>query len=231
MQPLHNNQLLHYNIADEVTAFSTMREATLPFPVLQPHQTHDDRVVVVDNPAMTRADLEGVDALVTAMPGFAIGVRTADCVPVLLYDQCHKVVAAIHSGWRGTVARISQKTIRVMAEQFGTVASDIKGVIGPCIGPDSFQVGQEVAEEFRNAAFPMEEILSDRGKRVEGTMQGGLHIDLWQANRWLLTEMGVQDCNIQTVGICTYQHNELFFSARHEGRHCGRIINCIKLGN
>ena len=206
-----------------------MRNEQLPYPTLQPHQVHDDKIVVVERTDMTRDDLEGIDALITALPDYAIAVRTADCVPVLLYDPVCKVIAAIHSGWRGTVARISQKTIRLMTECFGTNPSDLIAVIGPSIGPNSFQVGKEVVDEFSAAHFPMGQILTDQGPKVEGTMQGGLHIDLWQANSWLLTEVGVKPESIQVAGICTYEHNDLFFSARREGRKCGRIINSIKM--
>ena len=111
-------------------------------------------------------------------------------------------------------------------------AADIQAVIGPGIGPDSFQVGQEVADEFDKAGFPMEQILRDCGPKApteQNPMQGGLHIDLWQSNRWLLEQAGVRPQNIQVTGICTYRNNDRFFSARREGIKCGRIINCIKL--
>ena len=182
---------LNYTIDKCVEAFSTMREGMPPFSVLQPHQTHTDNVVVVERRDMTREDLLGVDALVTNLPDFGIAVRTADCVPILMYDGRNGVIAAVHSGWKGTVAKISQKTIRVMEERFGTETVDVKAVIGPSIGPDSFQVGSEVADKFCEAGFPMEEILTDRGPKEEGTMNGGLHIDLWKANQFLLEEMGV----------------------------------------
>ena len=86
----------------------------------------------------------------------AIGVRTADCVPILLYDPVKRVIAAVHAGWKGTVLRISQNALEVMAFKFGSSAADIKAVIGPAIGPDSFQVGIEVAEKFKQAGFPMD---------------------------------------------------------------------------
>ncbi len=222
-------ELLYYTLGDNVEAFSTMREAELPYSVLQPHQVHEDTIRVVKKYGLIRDDLQGVDALVTNLKNQPIAVRTADCVPILIYDPTHQAVAAIHSGWRGTVKHISQKTISVMKAQFQTVAEDLYAVIGPCIGPDSFQVGQEVVDEFSHSNFPMAEILLNRGKRIEGTMQGGLHIDLWRANAWLLEQMGVKSTNINIVGIDTYKHNDLFFSARHEGRHCGRIINAITI--
>ena len=223
---------MKYQIAEGVIAFSTERDEELPFYVVQPHQVHGCVIREVTDPDTTREDLEGVDALVTNVPGVAISVRTADCIPVLLYDPVHKAVAAVHDGWRGTVMRLSQKVIAFMHERYGTSASELKAVIGPGIGPESFQVGQEVADAFFDAGFPMADILSDRGDKcptADDPMAGGLHIDLWRANQWLLQEAGVQSVNIQVAGICTYKNNDRFFSARREGTKCGRIINCIKL--
>ena len=221
---------MKYQIADDVIAFSTERDEELPFYVVQPHQVHGTVIREVTDPMTTRDKLEGVDALVTDVPGVAISVRTADCIPVLLYDPVHRAVAAVHDGWRGTVQRLSQKVIDFMYERYGTNASDLKAVIGPGIGPESFQVGQEVVDAFSEAGFPMDQILKDCGPKVpteDNPMNGGLHIDLWRANEWLLQESGVE--SIQISGICTYQNNHRFFSARREGLKCGRIINCIKL--
>ena len=119
-----------------------------------------------------------------------------------------------------------------MRQLYGTDAKDLCAVIGPGIGPDSFQVGPEVADEFLKASFPMSEILTDCGPKNptdDNPMNGGLHIDLWKANQWLLRQAGVKPQNIQVSGICTYRNNDRFFSARREGIKCGRIINCIKL--
>jgi len=220
--------MLHH-IDPSITAFSTERDQELPFEVLQPHQTHTDRIAVIDRCGYTRDDLMETDALVTNLRGYAIGVRTADCVPVLLFDPVNRAIAAIHSGWKGTVLKISGKTIRLMTDIYGSNPKDMKALIGPSIGPDSFQVGAEVAEKFAQAGFDMESILSDRGPRIEGTMQGGLHIDLWEANRWILQQAGVPKENIQVSGVCTYQNNDRFFSARREGTKCGRIINVIRM--
>ena len=124
-------ELLKYRQGDGVEAFSTQRDAVLPYPVIQGHQVHDSQVAVIDRPDYTREELEGYDAFVTALPGVAIGVRTADCVPILLYDPAKRVVAAVHSGWKSTVLHIAQKAINVMAQQFGCKAEDISAVIGP----------------------------------------------------------------------------------------------------
>ncbi|MBO7415576.1 MAG: peptidoglycan editing factor PgeF [Bacteroidaceae bacterium] len=220
---------MKYNIADNVTAFSTERDEQLPFYVVQPHQVHGTVIKEVTDPMTTREQLEGVDALITNVPGVAISVRTADCIPVLLYDPVHKAIAAVHDGWRGTVQRLSQKVVAEMSRRYGTNPADLKAVIGPGIGPESFQVGQEVVDAFADAGFPMDQILKDCGPKSpteENPMAGGLHIDLWRANEWLLEQSGVK--SIQIAGICTYK-NDRYFSARREGTKCGRIINCIKL--
>lgn len=246
--PEDSKGLLRYEVAEGVEAFSTLREAALPYPVLQGHQTHGTNVVVVRDRGLTREDLEGVDALVTDMPGFAIGVRTADCVPVLLYDPVCRVVAAVHSGWKGTVAKIVSKAIEVMGEEFGCRASSLLAVIGPSISLESFQVGEEVAARFLAAGFPSSVVVDDgpisapcftSGSSLSSSMlgptaphksmAGGLHIDLWAANRWLLESAGVLSSNILVAGIDTYSRNDLFFSARREGISCGRIINSIRL--
>ena len=223
---------MKYLFSDTIEAFSTERDEVLPYYVVQPHQVHGTEIREVTDPDTSREELEGVVALITNVPGVAISVRTADCIPVLLYDPVHKAIAAVHDGWRGTVQRLSQKVIAFMHDRYGTVAADLLAVIGPGIGPESFQVGQEVADAFADAGFPMEQILKDFGPKApteDNPMAGGLHIDLWRANRWLLEESGVASANIQVTGICTYKNNDRFFSARREGTKCGRIINCIKL--
>lgn len=221
---------MHYNLHPDVEAFSTQIGEELPYEVLQPHQTHTDVVRIVTDRHTTREDLQDVDALITALPDYAIGVRTADCVPILMYDSVRRVAAAVHAGWRGTVARIPQKTIALMQQEFGSNPADIVAAIGPSIGPDSFQVGEEVVQAFADAGFPMAQIHSEHGPRVEGSMAGGHHIDLWAANHWLLEEAGLQLPHIQVAGVCTYQHAEEYYSARHDGNlKTRRIINVIKI--
>ena len=222
------DSLLRYSLGEGAEAFSTRRDSILPYPVIQGHQVHGDRIAVIDRPGLTREDLEGYDAFVCALPGVAFGVRTADCVPVLLYDPVRHVAAAVHSGWKGTVLKISQKTIALMESSFGSRPADLCAVIGPAIGPDSFQVGEEVVERFKSAGFPLLDIWSFRGPSDGSPMSGGHHIDLFRANAWLLERCGIPSARIQVTGIDTYTNNTLF-SARREGVSCGRIINSIKL--
>lgn len=219
-------ELLRYSLGKGAEAFTTRRDSALPYPVIQGHQVHGDRIAVIDRPELTREDLEGYDAFICKFPGIAIGVRTADCVPILLYDPVQWVVAAIHSGWKGTVLKIAQKTIGLMKCDFGCLPENLRAIIGPAIGPNSFQVGPEVVDKFRNTGFPMTQIWSFRGESDGSPMSGGHHIDLYTANRWILEESGVRD--IQVFDIDTFTDTS-FFSARREGTACGRNINAIRL--
>ena len=222
------DKLLKYDPGTGAEAFTAGRDSELPYPVIQGHQVHGTSVAVIDRPDLTRADLEGYDAFVSALPGVAIGVRTADCVPVLLHDPVRHVVAAVHSGWKGTVMKIAGEAITLMKNQFGCQPGDLQAIIGPAIGPDSFQVGEEVVDRFRDAGFPMEAIHSFRGRGDGSPMSGGHHIDLFLANRWILEECGVPPGNIRVYDIDTYT-DPSFFSARREGTACGRNINAIRL--
>ena len=220
--------LLHYSLGPGVEAFTTRRDSELPFPVIQGHQVHGSRVAIIDRPGMTREELEGFDAFLTDLPGVAIGVRTADCVPILLYDPSQRVIAAVHSGWKGTVLKIAGHTIEQMRDIYGTRPADLRAVIGPAIGPMSFQVGEEVAEKFKDAGFPMSLVWSFQGPGDGSPMSGGHHIDLPRANRWILEECGIPEKQIRVHDIDTYR-DPSFYSARREGIQCGRNINAIRL--
>ena len=220
--------LLHYSLGPGVDAFTTRRESVLPYPVIQGAQVHGSNIAVIERPDTTRDELQGYDAFITHLPGVSIGVRTADCVPILLSDPRNRVIAAIHSGWKGTVQKIALKTIRMMETKFKTNPGDLVAVIGPSIGPLSFQVGEEVATMFEESGFPMDAIWSFQGRGDGAPMSGGHHIDLWEANKWILTESGVKEENIWISGIDTYLDTS-FFSARREGFKCGRNINAIRM--
>ncbi|MCQ2346743.1 MAG: peptidoglycan editing factor PgeF [Paludibacteraceae bacterium] len=243
MSPSSNSTLLQYQLHSSVEAFSTRRDSSLPYSIIRPHQVHGTQIAIAERVAdqlgklpadLTREDLWGYDAIVTAVPNLAIAVRTADCIPVLLYDTKRHAIAAIHAGWRGTVAYIVSKTISLMHSEFGTNAADIVAVIGPGIAKASFQVGEEVVQQFRDAHFPMSLICEWQGEPVRcaasvvNPMAGGYHIDLFAANRWVLESAGVLTQNIHTCGIDTFLDTS-FFSARREGTACGRIHSVIRV--
>lgn len=196
--------------------------------LLLPRQTHGDKVLVIDElfmqkPAEEQSKLlHGIDAVVTELKRTCIGVSTADCIPILMYDNRRGVVAAAHAGWRGTVARIAEKSVATMTGSYGCRPEEIKAIIGPGISLDSFEVGDEVYDTFKISGFGMERI----AKRYP-TADGGKkwHIDLWEANRQQLLSCGIDDNNIHVAAVCTYKEHERFFSARRLGIESGRIFS------
>ena len=197
-----------------------------PQELIIPWQTHGTRVLTIDSGFLSAGEeqrhalLQGVDALVTDLPGICLCISTADCIPVLLYDKKHQAIAAVHAGWRGTVNFIIEHALERMHILYGTDGADIFAVIGPGISLDAFEVGDEVYEAFRLAGFPMERIARKQEK---------WHLDLWEANRLQLLDFGVPSAAIETASICTYTHCEDFFSARRLGIRSGRMLSGIML--
>ena len=194
--------------------------------LLMPHQVHLAEIAVVDREMMSlsaeerQQRLDGIDALMTNEVGVCIGVSTADCIPVLLYDPIRRASCAIHAGWRGTVQRIVEKAVARMTETYGTNPKDIIAQIGPGIHLESFEVGEEVYEAFEKEGFPMEQI----SKRYEKW-----HIDLPECNRLQLVAAGIPEAQIAVSPVCTFQQSDTFFSARRLSIHSGRIFTGILL--
>ena len=192
--------------------------------LIMPHQVHETQVAKIDEVffSLTAAErqeaLEGVDAVITNLKGVCIGVSTADCIPVLLYDAEHHAVCAVHAGWRGTVKRIVVKAVDAMTETYGTQPRQLTAQIGPGIHLDSFEVGDEVYEAFRQAEFPMEQISKKYRK---------WHIDLPACNRLQLIAAGLLPQSIKVSSVCTFQQSADYFSARRLGIDSGRIFTGI----
>ena len=199
--------------------------------LLMPHQVHETEIVAIDEAFLglsseeRKTRLEGVDALMTGVAGVCIGVSTADCIPVLLYDKVHRASCAIHAGWRGTVKRIVEKAVKTMDSVYGSRPSDIMAQVGPGISLDSFEVGDEVYEAFAKEGFQMEAI--SRKYPVAGGDREKWHIDLPLCNHLQLLSAGIPDTQVAVSPICTYQHPETYFSARRLGIHSGRIFTGI----
>jgi YfiH family protein len=140
------------------------------------------------------------DALLENTAGHAVAVKTADCIPILLVDPLTRAVAAVHAGWRGTVARIGPKAIDKMRERFGSRPADLLAAIGPGIGECCYEVGPEVAAHFGR--------------------EGRVHIDLAEENRRQLAEAGVT--SIAVANLCTMCRDE-FHSFRRDAERAGRM--------
>lgn len=156
------------------------------------------------------------DALTTRAPGILLGVKTADCVPVLLADSVIGACAAIHAGWRGTVTAIVLRTLERMTAEFGTRSSDVRAAIGPAANSCCYEVGSEVIEAFREK-FP------DADSLFTPTREGHALVDLQRANREQLIRAGVSSNKIYTAPLCTMCRTDLFFSYRREKRVAGRV--------
>lgn len=215
--------------ADNVVQNSELLARSLHIPasnIILPHQVHgiEHRAIAPElfsmNSDVRNRILDGVDIVTTNMIEACIGISTADCIPVLLYDPITRATAAIHAGWRGTVQRICQHAIVAMQRQYGTIASNLHAIIGPGISLLSFEVGQEVYNQFTEAGFDLTDV---------ATWHNKWHIDLPKINIQQLTACGVLPENIHNADICTYTHTNDYFSARRLGIESGRIYTGIIL--
>ena len=187
-----------------------------------PRQTHSDHVAVVTS-ANKNSTIADTDAIITNEPGMFVCVQTADCVPILIFDPRQKVVAAIHAGWRGTVSKISGKTIQQMIELFGCQPSDLIAGIGPSIHIHAYEVGPEVVSAVQSNFSNYPALLKP------SLNEGKAFFDLWEANKTVLIESGIPEENIEVMGLCSFEHAALFYSARREGIDTGRMVSGIRL--
>jgi YfiH family protein len=183
------------------------------------------------------------DGSLTNAPGLLLGVQTADCVPILLVDPKNRAVAAIHGGWRGTLARIAQKTVGEMRMRFGSKPADILAALGPAIGSCCYEVGTELVTEFTSQFADAEEYFDELRTGEEpnplqwlNMMPPGhqpppnkVRLDLRKANRAQLLAAGLHDSNIFVSDVCTACHTDLFFSYRKESAASGRLLAVIGL--
>jgi YfiH family protein len=177
-----------------------------PEPLATLHQIHSDIAVYADRAGC----LADGDALLSDSPGHFVGVKTADCLPILLVDERHRAVAAVHAGWRGTVSGVALSTLKAMAARWGTQPGDLHAAIGPGIGPCCFEVGPEVAIQF--------------GEPFQRS-----RIDLEQANHRQLVEAGLAPDRIYTLGLCTFCRGDQFHSFRRDREQAGRMISVAGL--
>lgn len=231
--------MITFSLSDRVTAFSTTRrygrDKELLCPALglptdsffRPHQVHGTKVLVLKEQDASHLTLMGndnvalpdCDAVIYDIRNACIGISTADCIPVVCYDPQHHCAAAIHAGWRGTVARIVEKTIHEMEHVFGTDATQLRCAIGPGISLDSFEVGDEVYDAFKAEGFDMDKMSVRKAK---------WHLDIKHCNKMQLMSLGVKPENIIVSPLDT-KTDVRFFSARREGAGTGRMLTGIVL--
>ena len=181
-------------------------------------QTHTDNIRIVTKEdagkGVTRvSDIEDTDGLITKVKNIPLVVFSADCTPILLYDDKKKVIAAIHAGWRGTAKKIAQKAVKLMKEHFNCKPENIYAVIGPSIGPCCFEFGSEATEIFD------EKYLTPKGDKYM--------VDIWAFNKDQLMLEGVK--NIDLSSVCTVCNSDKYFSYRTHKERTGRQAALILL--
>ncbi len=177
-------------------------------------QVHSSRVVFVDEPRGQGEKHIQADAILTRSSNVSLFMQFADCVPIMVYDPEQKIIGTIHAGWQGTVKRIVQETIKYMVENLNSNPENILAGIGPSIGPDHYEVGNNVLEmvnsnlsEFKN------DVVSNNNEKF--------YFNLWEANRLLLQQSGVRQ--IEVSNLCTACNLGEWYSYRLEGKKSGRF--------
>lgn len=190
--------------------------------VVRVRQVHGRAVSVVRSGDTVSHPIHAdADAIVVTAPGKVASVRTADCVPILIADRAHRVVAAIHAGWRGTAAGVAAAAIQAIRDG-GVDAADLVAAIGPSVGPCCYQVDRPVREAF-DATQPG----SAHSFVPDG--DGRWKLDLWRANAEQLIEAGVPAGAIEVARLCTADQLDTFYSHRREGAGAGRMVAAIRL--
>jgi YfiH family protein len=179
--------------------------------VIFPKQIHGNTVLC----ATSNTPLyEEADALITSETSLPIGIITADCVPLFLYDPLVKGAALLHAGWKGLRHGIVSQTINRMTEHFNASPRNIFVGIGPCIHHCCFEVQPDVAAYFPDSSHARSE---------------KIFVDLVDVSMRSLTQCGIDPCKISIADLCTSCRTDLFFSYRREGSHTGRIASLMML--
>lgn len=181
------------------------------------HQTHTTNVAVVREEDRGKRFME-TDGMVTDVPGICLVTFYADCVPLYFVDPVHRAIGLSHSGWRGTVKRMGQVTLKRMKEAYGTKPEDVFAAIGPSICQDCYEVSGDVIEEFREnfSEFVWSQLFYEKEN-------GKYQLNLWRANQIVLTEAGVEAQNIAVTNLCTHCNPEILFSHRSTGVKRGNL--------
>lgn len=183
--------------------------------IVTTNQTHTTNVRVVTKEDCGKGitkdrDYSDVDGLITNVPGIVLTTYYADCVPLYILDPVNKAIGLSHSGWKGTVNRIGENTLKLMNENYGTNPKDVICCIGPSICQDCYEISEDVANEFINEFGKNNKILYNKGN-------GKYRLNLWESVKQVFLDAGVEYDNIYTTDICTCCNKDELFS--HRGHH------------
>jgi polyphenol oxidase len=197
------------------------------WPIITAKQVHSAsvrRILDTRDAENARREQPVCDALMSDIERALLAVQTADCLPIILADERTGAFAAVHAGWRGTLAGIVARTVEEMQMSYDTRTGDLRAAFGPAIASCCFEVGPEVLAQFREKYRYADELISQRQEN------GKAHLDLTYANRRQLTDCGVQVDRIYDCCMCTVCRNDLFFSYRRENgseKPVGRLMGVI----
>ncbi|HEX9059213.1 MAG TPA: peptidoglycan editing factor PgeF [Clostridia bacterium] len=217
---LRENVLKNYSLLSNAVGIDTDN-------MVFSNQVHENKVKKVGTSDQGKgikieSDIKGYDGLVTNESKVALVTFYADCVPVLMLDPEKRVVAACHSGWRGTVKGISIVTAQKMQDEYGSSLEDIVAVIGPSIKSCCFEVGSEVYDEFKKA-YPWCDSMCTKGD------DGKWHIDLQSIIARYLVDSGLKSDNVHDLSVCTRCNKDVFFSHRGDNGKTGTMAGIIQL--
>jgi YfiH family protein len=183
-------------------------------------QIHGSNVVHAENPRSIDQPYQKADIILTDKPGVTLMMRFADCTPIILHDPIRKVIGLVHAGWMGTVNQAASKAIEAMIRGYGCDPGHILAGIGPSIGPDHYEVREDVESSARKTFGGDSPVFHKKANKR-------IHFDLWTANKILLEQSGVN--KIEIAHICTVCHLDDWFSHRGEKGITGRFGAMISL--
>ncbi|MEW6193666.1 MAG: peptidoglycan editing factor PgeF [Bacteroidota bacterium] len=182
-----------------------------PNQVAYQKQIHSDLIKFTETPGL----LGESDALITTKQNIGLAISTADCTPIFVYDPENKIIAAVHSGWRGTQKQILKKTIDNLINNFNTKAKNLFVYVGPSISQKNYEVGEEVGAQF--------------DQKYIKNQNGRLYLDVLKANVDMLNDFMIPTNQIEVSHLCTYSEKELLHSFRRDGNFSGRSLGVIAM--
>ncbi|MCX7797507.1 MAG: peptidoglycan editing factor PgeF [Melioribacter sp.] len=214
-EPFYFN--MSYNVGDKKEIVDENREEFFKYLGLNSSyiafqkQIHSDIVNIVTKPGFVGIS----DAMITEYPNIGLVISTADCVPVFLYDNKNKVIAAVHSGWKGTYLKILEKTINILFEKYNSKPENLFVYMGPSISQKNYEVKKDVA-----SLFDCKYLLKTNDK---------IFLDIKKANFDILISHNIPEKNIEVSELCSFEEKNLLFSYRRDGKLSGRAIGLIAL--
>jgi YfiH family protein len=194
--------------------------------IVKTFQTHTNNIKYVTeqdkiNLFEEQTVYKDIDGLITDRKNIALTTFHADCTPIFFYDPINEIVAMAHAGWKGTVGNIAGNMVKKFVKDFASKPQNIKVAIGPSLGQCCFEVDEDVAEIFLSANSKFSEFMIKKGIKY--------HFDLWEINKYLMLQEGVEKGNIEISGLCTKCNNDLFFSHRAQKGKRGLMAGIIMM--